>query len=273
MGVQLAVRDPQEVAAPDRADPRLGGAVLIVVNDDGSVHVWLNRGGDGHGGWVDDGVVATGLTTDKSRVRFADWDGDGRADYIVINPDGKVHVMLNRGGDGHGGWQDAGIVAQGTTTNPDQVRFADIDGDGRTDYVTIADNGAVSAYLNRGGDTSGGWVADGQIATGVTSDRSRVRFADIDGDGRADYVVLNPDGSVTAYVNNGGDGHGGWTLRSKIASGVTTNQNLVDFADWNGDGLADYLVTNGPTNAFMNNGGEDVRNPGWIDWGQVAAGV
>ncbi|MDH6142032.1 MULTISPECIES: FG-GAP repeat domain-containing protein [Kitasatospora] len=167
MGVQLAVRDPQEVAAPDRADPRLGGAVLIVVNDDGSVHVWLNRGGDGHGGWVDDGVVATGLTTDKSRVQFADWDGDGRADD----------------------------------------------------------------------------------------------------------VVLNPDGSVTVYVNNGGDGHGGWTLRSKIASGVTTNQNLVDFADWNGDGLADYLVTNGPTNAFMNNGGEDVRNPGWIDWGQVAAGV
>ncbi|MFB7667755.1 FG-GAP-like repeat-containing protein, partial [Kitasatospora sp. NPDC056138] len=85
-----------------------GRADYIVVNDDGSVHVYLNRGGDGHGGWVDDGVVATGMTTDKSRVRFADWDGDSRADYIVINPDGKVHVMLNRGGDGHGGWQDAG---------------------------------------------------------------------------------------------------------------------------------------------------------------------
>ncbi|MGK4584205.1 FG-GAP-like repeat-containing protein [Kitasatospora sp. HPMI-4] len=250
-----------------------GRADYIVVNDDGSVHVYLNRGGDGHGGWLDDGVVATGLTTDKSRVRFADWDGDGRADYIAINPDGKIHVMLNRGGAGHGGWQDAGIVAQGTTTNPDQVRFADIDGDGKTDYVTIADDGIVSAYLNRGGDTGGGWVADGQIATGVTTDRSRVRLADIDGDGRADYVVLNPDGSVTAYVNNGGVGHfNGWSLRPKIASGVTTNQNLVDFADLNGDGLADYLVTNGPTHAFINNGGEDVRNPGWIDWGQVAAG-
>ncbi|MGK4584206.1 FG-GAP-like repeat-containing protein [Kitasatospora sp. HPMI-4] len=250
-----------------------GRADYIVVNDDGSVHVYLNRGGDGHGGWLDDGVVATGLTTDKSRVRFADWDGDGRADYIAINPDGKIHVMLNRGGAGHGGWQDAGIVAQGTTTNPDQVRFADIDGDGKTDYVTIADDGIVSAYLNRGGDTGGGWVADGQIATGVTTDRSRVRLADIDGDGRADYVVLNPDGSVTAYANNGGAGHGGWTLRPKIASGVTTDQSLVDFADLNGDGLADYLVTNGPTHAFINNGGEDVRNPGWIDWGQIATGV
>ncbi|WP_037903388.1 FG-GAP repeat domain-containing protein, partial [Streptomyces sp. NRRL S-350] len=68
---------------------------------------------------------------DSSRVRFADWDGDGKADYILVNPGGSVRVYLNTGGDGHGTWQDIGQVASGLTTDASRVRFADIDGDGR----------------------------------------------------------------------------------------------------------------------------------------------
>ncbi|WP_344469886.1 SGNH/GDSL hydrolase family protein, partial [Kitasatospora kazusensis] len=31
------------------------------------------------------------------RVRWADWDGDGKADYIILGDDGSVHVYLNKG--------------------------------------------------------------------------------------------------------------------------------------------------------------------------------
>ncbi|MEV0191582.1 VCBS repeat-containing protein [Kitasatospora purpeofusca] len=247
-----------------------GRADYVVLNDNGSVRVFLNRGGDGHGGWNDLGQVSTGMTSDRARVRLADYDGDGRADYLLINANGSVRVFLNKGGDGRGGWSDLGQVATGLTADPSQVTFADFDGDGRTDYVVTQADGAVGVFRNTG---VGSWSDLGKVAGGVTTDRSRIKWADIDGDGRADYNIVNPGGSITSYVNHGGDTGGGWTLRAQITTGLTGDQNAVSLADINADGRADYLVTTGPTTAFLNNGGDDRNNPGWLDYGQIAAGA
>ncbi|WP_354644331.1 FG-GAP-like repeat-containing protein [Kitasatospora camelliae] len=250
-----------------------GRADYWIVNPSGSVNVYLNKGGDGHGGWQDMGQVASGLTTDSTRVRFADFNGDGKADYLLINPSGSVNVYLNNGGDGHGGWQGLNTVTSGLTSDASRVRFTDIDGDGRTDYNVINPNGSITTYLNRGGDTSGGWTDYGQIAGGLTGDLTRIRLADINGEGRADYNVINPNGSITTYLNNGGDGHGGWTNYGQAATGTTTNQNAVTLTDFTGDGRADYLVTNpdGSVNAYANNGGDG--HGGWTDLGRIAAGA
>jgi hypothetical protein len=250
-----------------------GRSDYVIVNSNGSVRVYLNRGGDGHGGWVDHGQVATGLTTDLSRVRFADFNGDRKADYIFINGNGSIGVFLNKGGDGRGGWQDIGQVAGGTTTDQNQVRFADIDGDGHTDYNVISSSGAIYTYVNRGGDKSGGWEYYGQIATGLTADRSRVRLADFDGYGKADYNLINANGSINTYVNAGGDGRGGWENYGQVASGLTTDQNAVVLADITGDGRVDYLVTSadGSVRAYRNDGGDGYG--GWTDYGKIATGA
>ncbi|MFD7028154.1 FG-GAP-like repeat-containing protein [Streptomyces sp. NPDC059917] len=256
--IEQAVTDgwTQHAPAP-RAGNEVGGAARVrwadwdgdgkadqlVVADNGAVTVKLNRGGNSGGGWQNYGQVATGLTADRTRARFADWDGDGKADYILVNANGSVVVYLNRGGDGHGGWQSVGQIGTGTTTKQDQVRFADFDGDGRTDYTTIADNGAVVVYVNRGGDTGAGWQVLNQVASGTTTDRSRVRLADIDGDGRADYLTIGGNGAVSGYANRGGDGHGGWANLGQIVGGVTTVQGNVQFADFNGDTHVDYVLT------------------------------
>ncbi|MFE2326260.1 FG-GAP repeat domain-containing protein, partial [Streptomyces sp. NPDC059385] len=198
----------------------------------------------------------------------------GRADYLYIAPDGSVTAYLNRGGDisGPGGWEYIGRVAGGTTTAHQQVRFADFDGDGRADYWTIADGGAVNVYLNRGGDRAGagGWNDLGRIATGTTADRTRVRLADYDGDGRADYWTVNPDGSLTTYVNRGGDRHGGWQSAGRTASGVTTNHTRVQLADLTADHRADYLFRqdDGRTRLYAFNGG-DPSPTGWTDLGTL----
>ncbi|WP_329578741.1 FG-GAP-like repeat-containing protein [Kitasatospora sp. NBC_01250] len=254
-----------------------------VINDDGSVNVWLNRGGDGTGpnGWLPIGKVANGVTNDRSRVRIADFDGDGKADYWVVNPDGSVNVWLNRGGDkpGANGWQLIGKVAVGTTTNPDAVRLADFDGDGKADYCVINDDGSVSVWLNHGGDISGvaGWQSIGKVTTGATTDRSRVRLADFDGDGKADYWVVNQDGSVNVWLNHGGDkpGVAGWQLLGRVATGLTTNQSLVYFTDFDGDGKADYLWNpgDGSIHGYANKGGDPSGPNGWADLGRVASGA
>ncbi|MER5637104.1 FG-GAP-like repeat-containing protein [Kitasatospora sp. NPDC002227] len=252
-----------------------GKADYLTIADNGAVNVFLNKGGDGHGGWQDLGQVATGTTTDRSRVHLADFDGDGKADYITVNPNGSVTVFLNKGGDDHGGWSLLGQVATGTTTDQNAVTFADFDGDGKADYVTTAGSGAVNVFLNRGGDTGGGWAGLGQIATGVTTDRSRIRWADLDGDGKADYTVINTSGSITPYLNRGGDGHGGWGVPGQFATGVTSDQSAVAFADVNGDARADYLFTTptGSVNAYTNNGGDVSGAGGWTGGDQFAAGA
>lgn len=282
--IEQAVTDGWTQRAPaPRAGNEAGGAARVrwadwdgdgrtdqlLVADGGQVDVRLNRGGNPGGGWQNIGRVASGLTNDRTRVRFADWDGDGKADYILLNTNGSVVVYLNRGGDVGGGWAGGGQVASGTTTHQDRVRFADWDGDGRADYTTIADNGSISVYVNRGGDTGGGWQVLGQVASGTTTDRSRVRLADFDGDGRADYTRIAANGAVDTYANRGGDGHGGWSNLGQIATGLTTVQSKVQFADFNGDTHADYFLskTGDSTEVYLFNGGD--QQGGWTSLGTV----
>ncbi|WP_380281970.1 FG-GAP-like repeat-containing protein [Kitasatospora purpeofusca] len=280
-----ALRDRRSAAVNEAGTGRLrftdfdadGKPDYLTVEDNGAVKVWLNRGGDpaGGAGWQGLGQVATGVTTDRSRVRLADFNGDGKADYIVVNPDGSVDAWLNHGGDQVTPWEPVGRIATGVTNRQDQVRFADFDGDGRADYLVIEDNGAVKVWLNRGGDPAGGagWQGLGQVATGVTTDRSRVRLADFNGDGKADYIVVAYDGSVNVWLNHGGDQVTPWESVGRVAAGLTTDNNGVFLTDFTGDGRADYLWNpgDGSTSAYANKGGDG--HGGWDFLGRIASGA
>ncbi|MFD9793696.1 FG-GAP-like repeat-containing protein [Streptomyces sp. NPDC059070] len=241
----------------------------FAVDAHGSVEVRLNRGGDGHGGWQSLGTVVRDLGSDRARLRFADFDGDGRADCLVLDADGGVRVYLNRGGDTGGGWQSLGRVTAGSTADAGRVVFADFDGDGRTDYITLGATGEVRVLLNRGGDGHGGWTDWGRVATGVTADASRVRFADLDDDGRPDYSVVTDNGAVRGFLNRGGDGRGSWVDLGNITTGSTTDAARVSLADLTGDGNADYVLGDPATGAASVRawaGGDG--HGGWVDRGR-----
>ncbi|MEV6810370.1 VCBS repeat-containing protein [Streptomyces sp. NPDC051132] len=93
-------------------------------------------------------------------VQFADLNGDGRADCILLDDGGGLRAWLNRGGDGNGGWAYRGRIGNGNGAAPSQIRFADVDGDGRVDYLKSNRNtGALTERRNNGGDHDGvdGW--------------------------------------------------------------------------------------------------------------------
>ncbi|MFE1714353.1 FG-GAP-like repeat-containing protein, partial [Streptomyces sp. NPDC058728] len=248
----------------------------ITIADNGAVSVWLNRGGDGAGGWTELGQVAVGTTTDRSRVRLADFDGDGKFDYLVVNPDGTVKAWLNRGGDKVAPWEEIGQVASGVTADVSKVRFADWDGDGRTDYIVFNDANNFEVYLNRGGDSVAPWQGIGKVTT-ATNDRARVRFADSDGDGRADYFVVKANGGVDLYLNRGGDVvANGWQWVGQITTGATTDHTKVQFVDFSADTHADYVLadkdTAGSATVYRWNGGDTSGPNGWTNIGKVAYG-
>ncbi|APU39115.1 FG-GAP-like repeat-containing protein [Streptomyces sp. TN58] len=103
-------------------------------------------------------------------------------------------------------------------TSDRRIRFAD----GKADYYFVKPDGKVDLYLNRGGDAvpGTGWLTVGQIASGLTTDHTKVRFVDFNADTHADYVLAGPGNSATVFAWNGGDKGNGWIDLGKVASGA-----------------------------------------------------
>jgi lysophospholipase L1-like esterase len=198
---------------------------LIIDNSTGAVQAYLNGGPNPSGGdwlWIPQGKIASGTPASSNPflfyVQFADLNGDGKADYLIVSQaDGSVQAYLNGGPDAFGGdwlWFPQGTIATGVGADPatTTLRFADINGDGRADYLVVNNiTGAVQAWLNGGPNPSGGWIwyPQGQITAGLGSTPSgqihNVIFADINGDGRADYLLVQANGDMAAWLMNGGD--------------------------------------------------------------------
>ncbi len=177
------------------------------MHDDGSVDAWLNLGGPDDGpdaakvSWLPQGTITTGTEKDGAGVRFADLNGDGRAEYLYVDANGAVEAYLTPGGPDDGvnaakvSWLPQGTIATGTGAGRDSVVFADINGDGRADYLAVdRTSGAAQLWLNGGGPDDGPnaakivWIPHGTIATGAGGDGKGVQFADLNGDGRSEYL-------------------------------------------------------------------------------------
>lgn len=247
-----------------------GKADYIYMADNGAMTVWFNQGG---GNWSPPKVVALGVAPGY-QVQLADFNGDGKVDYIVVHDDGTVRVLLNK--DGAGNWDDLGQVAFGEGP-ASEVRFADMDGDGKADYMIVGPGGSIDYWQNRGGDNRGGWGPDLHIAYGVAPS-SEIQLVDFDGDGKGDYVVVAPDGSVQVWINRTGMGDpgGDWKWLHQVANGNLgfAGSNVL-FADFDGDGRADYLGVGpgGALAAWLNIGGDNQAITGWSDLGTIAYGV
>ncbi|KAK2800926.1 hypothetical protein FQN51_005861 [Onygenales sp. PD_10] len=135
-------------------------------------------------------------------IIWADVNGDGRDDYLAVQQDGSVHAAI---------FDESGIsvhvvkdLAGGIRgQSGDQVRFADIDGDGYADYIAQSDDGAATVSINTKnvGNDDGKRNFDEAVVIakgvdGVSGDK--IQYADINGDGRADYLIVYDGGAVTA---------------------------------------------------------------------------
>jgi hypothetical protein len=142
------------------------------------------------------------------------------------------------------------------------TRFQDFNGDGRAEYLWVADDGSVTAFLNLGSasaeeGTQGAeinWLPQGVIATGVGAMRQEVQFAvasltpskrdrelimhiqDLNGDGRAEYLWVHQNSSIEAWLNLGGPNDGpnaaqvAWLYQGFIATGIGAPGSSISFA-------------------------------------------
>jgi len=245
--------------------------------------------GIGHGdapfvaGWNPVGKLAGGYAGSGNQqgagVRLADISGDGKDDYLWVDPiTGAVTADLNGGIQGSNGidWISMGVIASGIGDGAG-VMFADINGDGLADYLWVAENGDATAYKNGGAKAGGGWLwyPLGIIVTGLGGTRATTRFADIDGDGRAEYLIVGPTGSLNAWFNSGFSDTPVWQEMGEIATGVGDTAGVY-LEDLNGDGRADYIWLNsiGAATVYINYRGHAAGlAPNWVSYGVVATGI
>lgn len=185
---------------------------------------------------------------------FADFNNDGLDDFYCLKEGSAVHVSLNRGGNPPQFEYIGQVVPTHDGYNADDVRIADIDGDGRFDYcLTRADAGVICSrnggtgdnYFWQGFSTPGGLRGD--VFTGKLGvDKKGITFGDINGDFRSDMLYIGDGGDVETWVNSRGWGEGmvpewrnaGTTHPGQGTPGV---RGQIKFGRIYGSGRLDYI--------------------------------
>ncbi|KAF2114469.1 SGNH hydrolase-type esterase domain-containing protein [Lophiotrema nucula] len=158
-------------------------------------------------------VHNTILTTgrDRKSVHFGDWNGDGLCDVIALDKHtGNADIWFNNYKAGNavptftyqGGAITGSKCTQGWGVGVFDIgaRFADLDGDGRVDYLCMEKDGRTTGWLN-GAD---GMTDLGQVKFSVQYDRANHQWADVNGDKKADFLWVDKfAGGVKVWINGG----------------------------------------------------------------------
>ena len=168
------------------------------------------------------------------RWRGLDVPGGGRPGFTALQPDRTGLTFQNT-------LSDSLALANRILAQGGGVALGDVDGDGRTDVYLCRTEGPNALYLNRGEwrfdevAAERGVAAPDRYSTGAV-------FADVEGDGDLDLILLALGGPNALFLN---DGAGHFTEQGE-ESGLTSSYGSVTatMADVDHDGDLDLFVAN-----------------------------
>jgi RHS repeat-associated protein len=229
----------------EQVDLSGGGLPDVLQLDRHTARYWRNLGGGRFDRPRDMPDAPGGLALADTGVQLVDADGDGRADLLVTHDGVAGYFPLRFGGqwDRRSFLRYTAIPSFGLE-DPD-VKLVDLDGDGRTDAIRSGTR--MECYFNNA-DPGLAWRRTRSVARrspevfpDVTFSDPRVRWADMNGDGLQD-IVLVYDRNVEYWPSQG---HGDWGRRVHMTGGPRLPYGYdparLLLGDVDGDGLADLV--------------------------------
>lgn len=185
-----------------------------------------------------------------------DFDGNGKTDLFAKVGDSWMVLF-----DGRGAWREINT----SSIAIDQLRFGDIDGDGRTDILRVGPDNRVQVSF--GG--TGQWTA----ITDAGEQNAMIKVGDFNGDGRTDivYFKMKLPFPVPQPLRFQADMFVKFSARGEWKK-LNANYSIRDFdeyltmfrfGDFNNDGITDiFRFRNGSFNVYFSGTG-DIRELHW----------
>ncbi|MEN9868660.1 MAG: hypothetical protein RL748_4250 [Pseudomonadota bacterium] len=178
---------------------------------------------------------------------FADVNGDGKADWIrVSRATNEAWVALGTGNGNFQFWTK--YLTTVGAANVNKHFFADVNGDAKVDWIQIGNaNDTMLVALGNGDGTFQFW---NKTITQSKLSQFGHDFADMNGDGKADWIysyrsgIFSGNANTELFINqpNLSNGDGSFTEAKQFGEGIIPVGSKVYFADLNGDKQADVIA-------------------------------
>ena len=214
-------------------------AVTADFNNDGNMDIVYINGslllalGDGKGGFSESRLIGIG-----NSIGATDFNGDGKADFVLSDPNGTADVYL---GIGNGTFQLPFYYPAGP--NPLLVAPGDFNGDGKPDVVVVnylpalpglTDSEQVRVLPGKGDGSLEAALPPITISGAPVS----IALADFNGDGHLDVAIVQSETNTASILLGKGDG----TFASPMTFALGGTPAQVLAADMDGDGRPDLVV-------------------------------
>ena len=231
----------------------LQGGILTDLNGDGKLDVLAVDTANPGLVWTllgnGDGTFQNGTSTvlagnSPDMLAFADFDGDGKVDFAGLNYTTEQVDVYLQGANGFT-LKGSDLITPNALYNSCNLTAGDLTGDGKAEIVaTNCNDENITVYVNNGDGTfaTGVYYASAAAPDGTNAQvyPEAATIADVNGDGKADIIVSNDDGSDVTILLGIGDGTVTVPTVGFAVGGYPYHPALV--GDFNGDGLADILV-------------------------------
>jgi hypothetical protein len=227
----------------------------------GVLEAHVLSGASNFGTWFSHWPTAAGYLNANDRLVMGDVNGDGRSDLVVVGigptGSGKLEVHALSGATGFSTWVGHWVTAAGYLGANDRLGMADVNHDDRADLVIMATgptgSGKLEAHVLNGATGFGSWLGNWATISGYSGAADRQLVGDVNGDGRADLLVIGvgpstSSGKIEVHAMSGATNYSSWLGHwTTPADYLNANDRLV-MGDVNSDGKSDLVIVGtGPT--------------------------